>query len=224
LATKIIAISQQTKADLEKYFHIPAARIAVILMSRPFQVADPKPGRLHLPDNFLLVVGRIEPRKNPLNIIRAFSKMTGVYPDLHLVFAGPATGARAVRDLAKRYGLTQRIHLLGFVSDPDLHALYHRARLLLFPSLYEGFGLPILEAFAYDLPVVTSDLGALKEVAGEAAVLVDPTSPDSIAVGVRQLLDNADARAHYVAMGSKRLEDFSWEHSAKQLLNLINLL
>jgi glycosyltransferase involved in cell wall biosynthesis len=224
LATKIIAISQQTKSDLERYFQTPAEQIVIVPMAQPFLAESTFPLKYPIPDKFILVVGRIESRKNPFNIVYAFAELAHAHPDLHLVFAGPPTHGHAVKKLAKRYGVDGRVHLFGFVSDFGLVKLYRRAQVLLFPSLYEGFGIPILEGFVHETPVVTSNTGALKEVAGDAAVLVDPTSPASIAGGVRRLLDNPETRAHYVAMGNKRSQDFSWDKSAEKLLTLINSL
>ncbi len=223
-ATKIIAVSQQTKTDLIKYFRTPLDQVTVIYNALPRPDESISPDRPRLPEEFILVVGRVEPRKNPLNTIHAFAEVARAHPALQLVFAGPAGASEPVRDLAQEYGLADRVLFLGFVSAGELENLYRRAKLLLFPSLYEGFGLPILEAFAHDLPVVTSNLGALREIAGEAAELIEPTSPSNIADGVRRLLDNPDAKAQYVAMGRERLRDFSWNRSARQLLDLINSL
>ena len=223
-ATKIIAVSQQTKLDLEHYFNTPVNQIEVVYNAVPSTIDSLEPVHLPIPDEFILVVGGIEPRKNPFNIIHAFAELVASYPNLHLVFAGPTNLGEPVKDLTREYGLSDQVHLLGFVSEMGLNTLYQRAKLLLFPSLYEGFGLPILEAFAHDLPVVTSNSGALKEIAGEAGVLVEPTSPSQIANGIRQILDNSSARAHYVAAGRRRLADFSWEKSARRLKDIITSL
>jgi len=223
-ATKIIAITASTKKDLRRYFSVPESQIDVVPMARP--IGDLS-GTKSLPKwkNYILVVGRVESKKNSLNIVKTFGILSTKYPDLHLVFAGPAGyGFDKVRKWVSDFNAKDKIHFLGFVSDEELNSLYHYAKLLLFPSLYEGFGMTILEGFAAGIPVVTSNIGAMKEVAGGAAMLVNPHELDSIVIGVDKLLSNEDTRQKYIEAGKKRLRDFSWESSATKIRDIINNL
>lgn len=229
-ATGVITVSRQTKQDLIRYFNVAPDKIKIVYCALPHthQQAsqDEIRHRYSLPNRFLLVVGRIEPRKNPLNIVRAFGSIARRNPDMHLVFVGPAQTSHHHRviSLVNKLKLNDRIHFLGFVPIDDLFTTYQMADVLLFPSLYEGFGIPILEAWAARTPVVTSDIGAMKEVAESGAILVDPFRPEDIANKVQQALDDSALRSKYIQAGLDRLQDFSWTHSAKKLKNILESL
>ncbi|RLC37862.1 hypothetical protein DRH29_00395 [candidate division Kazan bacterium] len=224
LATRIITITQNTKEDLRRYFNMPASQIDIVPMARPTQAAS----AAKLPPkwkNYILAVGRVEHKKNSLNIVKAFEKLSAKYSNLHLVFAGPAGyGFGEIKKRIDNSSQSHNIHLLGFVSGEELNSLYRNAKLLLTPSLYEGFGLTILEGFAADIPVVTSDIGAMKEVAGNAAVLVNPHDAESIMSGVDRLLSGEAARRRCISAGRERLRDFSWEKSASKIRDIISSL
>lgn len=223
-ATKIIAITESTKADIERYFNVSESMIEVVPIARPRgHQAETK----SIPkwENYILAVGRVEHKKNSLNIVKSFSALLTKYPDLHLVFAGPAGyGFKTIKKYVENSNIQNHIHFLGFVSNEELGGLYHHAKLLLFPSLYEGFGMTILEGFVASIPVVTSNLGAMKEVAGNAAMLVDPHNIDDMMMGVDKLLSDEAMRQKYIEAGRIRLQDFSWEKSANQIKNIINNL
>ncbi len=228
-ATSIMTVSRQTKQDLVHYFDASLDQIKVIYCALPYthQQANPQDikHKYNLPDTFLLSVGRIEPRKNPTNIILAFKMIAPEFPDLHLVFVGPPTSyLRKVQSLIDRSGLHSRVHLLGFVPLDDLFTIYQMAQVLVFPSLYEGFGIPILESWAARTPVVTSNVGATKEVAEDAAALVDPSSPRDIAEKIKNLLKDETIRAKYIQAGTSRLQHFSWKHSAGRLKDILENL
>jgi len=229
-ATCAMTVSRQTKQDIIRYFGASPDKVKVVYCALPHTHKQASPDeirrRYSLPDKFLLTVGRIEPRKNSLNIVRAFSEVADEIPDVHLVFVGPTTGRylRRVRLLVDRLGLHSRVHFLGFIPLDDLFTMYQMAEVFVFPSLYEGFGIPILEAWAARTPVITSNAGATKEVAEDAAMLVNPMSVADIANKINILLKDESARAKYIQAGTSRLQQFSWKHSASKLKNILENL
>ncbi len=229
-ATCAMTVSRQTKQDLIRYFGASPDRVKVVYCALPYTHKQASPGdirhRYHLPARFLLTVGRIEPRKNSANIVKAFAEVAQEMSDLHLVFVGPVKGKhpRRVQLLIDRLGLHSRVHFLGFVPLDDLFTMYQMAEVLVFPSLYEGFGIPILEAWAARTPVLTSNTGATKEVAEDAAILVNPLSISDIAEKIKILLQDELVRAKYIQAGTSRLQQFSWRHSASKLKNILENL
>lgn len=164
-------------------------------------------GKYQIEGKFLLAVG-INPRKNTEKVIEAF-EILKKEANLKLVIIGEQISLK----IPKR----QNVRLVGYVSEAEKPAFYSAAEVLVYPSLYEGFGLPILEAFACKTPVVTSNIGSLKEVAGEAAVLVNPRSIDSIVDGIEKSLKSSE---NYIKKGVKRVKKFSWEKAAKDTLKI----
>jgi glycosyltransferase involved in cell wall biosynthesis len=161
----------------------------------------------------VLFVGGIQPRKDPLAAIEALALLQG---DLSLVVVGAEKrGGDEVRRTVSRLGLEQRVDLAGHVEHDELAALYRGAACLVFPSRYEGFGLPVLEAMASGTPVVAAAAGAVPEVAGDAAILVEPGEPASIAAGIRLALTQREC---LVAAGLKRAAQFSWTETARRTL------
>ncbi len=171
------------------------------------QIAEVR-ARLVLPDEFVLWVGTIEPRKNLRNLVTAMTRV----PDVALVIAGP--DGWVVDDVDLLAPLGSRAVRVGRVSEADLSALYAAASVFVLPSLAEGFGLPVLEAMAQGTPVVTSAGTATEEVAGGAAVLVDPRDPDAIAAGVRSILDDASLAGRLAAAGPRRARERTWKATA----------
>lgn len=172
---------------------------------------------------FVLTVGDLQPRKNHANLIRAFQQLVRAYPQLphHLVIVGkPTWHAEAIRNVARKSGVADRIHFTGFVSDADLVKLYGACDLFVYPSFYEGFGLPILEAMACGRAVACSNTSAMPEVADSAALLFDPRSVDDILLTMRDLLLNPELRARMERLGAQRAPMFSWEKSAARTLDL----
>lgn len=222
-AAAVITDSAATKKDIIELLKIPAEKIHAIHLaaSESFTNFSKQPEKIvrreidrvqekyRLPHAYLLSVGTREPRKNLSRVIDAFK---AVDQNLHLVIAGKYGWGK---DVAVSPSLKDRIHVLGFVSDQDLPALYAGAKALVYPSLYEGFGLPVIEAMSVGCPVVTSDRGSLKEVAGNAAIIVNPESPNSIFEGILQALSQSkDLKAR----GLKRSQEFSWEKTARDTL------
>jgi glycosyltransferase involved in cell wall biosynthesis len=168
---------------------------------------------------FFLGIGTLQPRKNYQRLIQAFSNIKNQISNTKLVIVG---GKGWMYDdifsQVKRLGLEDHVLFPGFVDDDDLPALYSAAEALAYPSIYEGFGLPLLEAMACGTPVVTSVTSSLPELAGDAALLVEPTDIDALATAMRRLLQDADLRRRLVAAGFEQIRKFTWEKAAAQLL------
>ncbi len=213
---KIIAISHATKTDLLDYFDIAPDRVEVVYegptLSPPASqsptITESLLRRLGIEKPFFLVPGSGHPRKNIKRILQAFTQ----FSDYHLTIIGRPSSEEILlsRNLSN-------VTYTGFIPDVDLPYLYSEAELVLYPSLYEGFGLPILDAFVCSTPVVTSNVSSLPEVAGNAAILVDPTSVESIIEGIKKALNNPDT---LIQLGNNQLKNFSWEKAAKETYNV----
>jgi len=201
---RIIAVSEFTAGQVVEYLGYPRAKIRVVPhgVVMPAAVAAVE-GR----EKIVLTVGAVQKRKNTRRLIEAFRVMGGGW---QLWIAGSA-GFEAEEMLA---GKPANVKVLGYVTDEELAGLYQRAAVFAFPSLDEGFGIPVLEAMANGLPVLTSTSSALPEVAGEAAVLVDPYSVEAIAEGLRGILD-MEVRREMARVGLERARGFSWDESAR---------
>lgn len=220
----IIAVSRATKNDVIKYLNIPAERIHVVHEALPDEVVlvnkhltearyEQLKIELQLTKPYILFVGTREPRKNLSRLIAAWQSLK--LPELELLIAG-SVGWDKTDDLAKIPGL----RFLDRVSDEALSVLYGEAAVFAFPSLYEGFGLPILEAFHHGTPVVTSNTSSMPEVAGNAAELVDPLSEESIAKGLRKILDeNISDQQKRLQKMIIRSQMFSWNRVADQTID-----
>jgi glycosyltransferase involved in cell wall biosynthesis len=179
--------------------------------------------RLSIRGPFIMSVGDLQPRKNHIGLIRAFARLVGAYPQLkhNLVLAGkPTWFADRVREAARASGVADRIQFFGFVSDDDLLQLYNACELLVFPSFYEGFGLPALEAMACGRSVVCSNTTALPEVVDGAAILFDPYRVDEIARAIADLLLDGQLRSRMERLGLQRAAHFSWQKTAEKTLEV----
>jgi glycosyltransferase involved in cell wall biosynthesis len=182
-------------------------------------------GRFDLHAPFILTVGDLQPRKNHIGLIRAFAKLVNAFPQLkqELVLAGKDTwfGDR-VRQAAAESGVGDRVRFLGFVTDRELLQLYNACDVFAFPSWYEGFGLPALEAMACGRAVVCSNRSALPEVVDGAALLFDPDAPDQIVRALADLLRDAELRARMERLGLQRSAYFSWQETARRMLGVFH--
>jgi glycosyltransferase involved in cell wall biosynthesis len=227
LASRVMVPSRATADEVMALTHYPANRIDVVpLAARPDarpaeadQVARTLEGLGLVRNRYILALGTIEPRKNHLRLIGAFESLVkrhAIADDIQLVLAGGlGWGHRSVTQAIEESPTKDRIRLLGYVSEIDLPPLLTGAVVVPYVSLYEGFGLPVLEAMACGAPVVTSSVSSMPEVAGDAAVLVDPYDIEAIADAIQQTmsLDQA-ARAQAIRAGSAQAESFSWSKVA----------
>ena len=170
--------------------------------------------------HLILSVGVIQTRKNTLNMLRALEALPGQY---RLILAGgDGHGSEIVHDYIRREGLGSRVQVRGYVTPGDLQILYQAASVMLFPSLEEGFGLPVLEAMATGLPVVASQTASLPEVGGEAALYVDPHDTGDIAEKVRRAVEDVELRKKMIEQGLARAREFSWQRVAQATLQVYN--
>ncbi len=232
-AHRLIAVSESTKRDLLEFFpELPEERIRVIHHGFDAHFFGVRLSASELTEmleryrltakQYLLYVGALQPRKNLVRLIQAFEIMKRTCPDAKLVLAGEAAWL-AQEILATREGSQYRddIILTGRVGFADLRALYQGARAFAFPSLYEGFGIPLLEAFASGIPVLTADNSSLREVAGDGALYCDALSVEDIAGKLVQLWSDESIRARLVQEGDVRLSRYSWDRCAEETLRFI---
>lgn len=215
IARRILADSLATRQDLINAYQVPGARVDVVYPGRDEGLTrvDPGPVRARhgLRGPYLLHVGTLQPRKNLVRLIEAHARLRVRRPELELVLAGaPGWMADPILQAARADG----VRVLGAVLDDDLAGLYSGAEAFVFPSLYEGFGFPVLEAQACDTPVICSRTSSLPEVAGEGAVLIDPQDVRALADGVEAVLDQPELRRRLVDAGRVNIARFSWVDSA----------
>jgi len=229
LARKIITPTESVKREVCEHLRVKANKV-IAIPSAARQSFRPVPSeqtvetrkRLAIEDDFLLFVGTLEPRKNLLTLLKAFDQIvrqTSLRPQL--VIAG---GEGWLMDetflFIKDSGIGDRLRLTGYLGDDELRALYSACRIFIYPSLYEGFGLPPLEAMACGAPVIAGRVPALREVLGNAARLVDPLSVEALAGSIVDLIENDEERRRLASSGPQHAARFSWEQTARLTLNV----
>ena len=231
MAARVLTVTEFSKRSIQAAYGVPEEKIAVLPngVSGDFRpIAREVAQRLVRPSlgfeaPFVLTVGDLQPRKNHLGLIRAFEQMIAAHPQLphHLVVVGKDTWhSAAVRSAAQRSSVASRIHFTGFVADQELRHLYSACDLFVYPSFYEGFGLPILEAMASARAVACSNTSGMPEVADSAALLFDPHSESDMVLAMRDLLLNPDLRLRMERLGVQRAALFSWDRTAAKTLDL----
>lgn len=227
-ADQILAVSENTKKDLIKRFPIADGKTSVIYCAAG-EIYQPVPKesltnfiqQTNLPKNFFLAVGTIQPRKNYLNLVRAFAKIHPHHPNIHLlIVGGEGWQYEEVYAEIMRHNLNHHIHALGYLSDTGIRNLYNLSLALVFPSFYEGFGIPPLEAMMCGCPVISSSTSSLPEVVGDSAILVDPTSVKEIVDGMAKILHDKNLRDELKEKGLKQATKFGWDKSAAKLLEI----
>lgn len=229
-AARVLTPSVFSKHAIIKAYGVPEEKISVVhnAVSNAFRPIHRETaaawvlGKYGISAPFILTVGDIQPRKNPLGLIRAFEDLIAAEPWLphHLVFVGKETWySPVVRKAAIRSRAGSRIHFTGWVGDDELRQFYGACDLFVFPSFYEGFGLPILEAMACGRAVVCSDTSAMPEVAEKAALRFDPHSVSAIAETMREVLGNEQRRLHFERAGIQRAAAFTWSRAAEKTLD-----
>lgn len=230
-ATAIITVSQSAKSDIVRLYGLPPERVHVV-----YEAAAPSfrpiDDRRHLErvrrqyglaDRFILYVGTIEPRKNLPKLIEGFAKRRGDLPH-QLVCVGPYGWlCRDIEERLERLQVEDAIRFTGYVPFADLPALYNLAEMFVFPSLYEGFGLPVIEAMACGTPVITGRVPALSEVAGGASEQVDPLDADALGAAMVRLAHNRTRRDQLSDLGLWRARSFTWERAARETLEVYRL-
>lgn len=217
-AAKIITISEFSKRAIINAYHIPETKVVVaypgFVMSNSSTISA-------VPNRYILSVGTIQPRKNFVRLIEAL----GLLPDkeISLVIVGKKGWLYdEILSAPKKYGLEKRVQFLDFVPDEQLPALYKNAACFALPSLYEGFGLTVLEAMSHDIPVVVSKTSSLPEIAGDAGIYVDPEDTKSIAAGLTQAItEKGTTRSDRVKSGKDRVKDFTWDKAAEKVMAVL---
>lgn len=229
-ARHVLVVSDNTKQDLRKRFDYPEKKITETpcAASELFFKPAPPPQELekfrtemNLPEKFLLSVGTLEPRKNFPVLIKSFVNFKKWHPEFKLVIVGKKGWKYGkIEETLKEYNIEKEVIFPGYLKNEDLKKMYHLAQTFIFPSLYEGFGIPPLEAMACGCPVVSSSAASMPEVVGEAGILVDPKNAYKMADAVSSLTDNEDVRTMLRERGYQQAKKFSWQESAKKTLEI----
>ena len=231
-SARIVAVSENTKRDIIKYYKVRPEKVVVVPNAVDETLYTPQPKtavtalsqRLGLPPNYILFVSTLEPRKNVAGLVQAYRMLPG---DLKKRFGLVLAGGRGWKDdqirseIAAARAAGEQIITPGYVADADLPALYFGASLFAYPSFYEGFGIPPLEAMACGVPVVTSNSSSLPEVVGDAAITVAPADSAAITEGMRRVLQDPKLAEELRGRGLKQARKFSWRDSAERLLKII---
>ncbi|MCA9374098.1 glycosyltransferase family 4 protein [Candidatus Peregrinibacteria bacterium] len=232
-AEKVFVVSENTKKDLLDKFDYPSSEI----IETPCAPADfyreavsdeellKFKEQKKLPDNFILAVGTLEPRKNFATLIKGFVTFKKRHPDFKLVIVGKQGWKfKQIEESLEKYNMKEEVIFPGYIEGESLHKMYKLARAFVFPSLYEGFGIPPLEAMASGCPVVSSNVASLPEVVGDAGLLIDPKNSYKMAEAVADLIDHDNVRIMMIERGLRQAEKFTWQKTAQIALETFNSL
>lgn len=230
-AEKVFVVSENTKKDLLEHFDYPASEIHETPCApsdffreavREEELQKFKDSQ-KLPEKFILAVGTLEPRKNFATLIKGFVNFKKRHPDYKLVIVGKKGWKfKQIEESLEKYNMKEEVIFPGYIKGEDLHKMYQLAQVFVFPSLYEGFGIPPLEAMASGCPVVSSNVASLPEVVGDAGLLIDPNNSYKMAEAVADLIDRDNVRATMIERGFKQAEKFTWKRSARIVLDIFN--
>jgi glycosyltransferase involved in cell wall biosynthesis len=232
-ADAFIAVSHAVKKDVVEHTGIAADKVVPIhngfdpTVFQPVRDAERLQqlrDKYRLPQKFILWVGQIESRKNVARLLQAFAQIKNEIPHALVIAGAQRWSTRTELEVIAELGIADRVLFPGWIEHTDLPGVYTLAELFSFPSLYEGFGIPLIEAMACGCPIVTADTCAPPEVTDGAAVLVNPLSVDAIAEGMRKVIFDAGLRSTLIARGLQRAADFGWEKCAAQVLALFDCL
>lgn len=235
-ADKIITVSETSKKDIVRIYGLPEEKVAAIYngVGDNFKSYVNSAGeeervkkKYNLPDNFILYLGTLQPRKNVPSLLEAFYLWDKEYAgQARLVIGGGKSYNydNRIDGLINEHNLKNKITLTGYIEDSDLPAIYKLAKAFVFPSLYEGFGIPVIEAMAVGTPVIVSDQSCLPEVAGEAGLVVDPGDKKKFAEAIHRIMTDEKLRGELAGKGRERAAEFNWEETAKKTLKIYTTL
>ena len=230
-AAMVFVVSENTQNDLMRLFKYPKSSIVEVpcaphsLYYDELAPADTAKvlKKYHLPEKFILGVGTLEPRKNFSTLIKSFVLVKRKFPEYKLVIVGkPGWKHQDLPREVKKYGLQNDVIFTGYMKDTDLHHVYQSAEVFVFPSLYEGFGIPPLEAMASGCPVIASNTASLPEVIADAGLLIEPKNSVKIADAIVSLIESPQLRSTLLEKGYHRSKRFTWQESAQIVLNAIS--
>jgi glycosyltransferase involved in cell wall biosynthesis len=233
IADKIITISQTTKDDLIKFYGAKEDKIKVIYLGHEAPISKKEnfqdvkweviSEKFKIDKPFLLYIGRIEKKKNIANLVKSFYEVLATGADLQLVLAGSQNkDYEEVNELVARYNLQERVIFTGYVKEEEKDYLLHNAELFIFLSKYEGFGIPMLEAFYAGLPIIASDIPVFQELYSDAAILVNPNKTDEISLAITKVLKDKRKRERMIEKGKELVAEFTWERCARETLEVLN--
>lgn len=233
-AKKVIAVSESGEEDIQKILGLKKSKIATIQEAYDKEAFFPKSpqttdkdkvvlANYNLTPHYLLFIGTLEPRKNVIGLLTAYSQLSNELRHAYPLVIGGKKGwfYEEIFAKVKELNLTENVQFLGRVPDEYLPALYRNAKIFIFPSFYEGFGLPPLEAIACGTPAITSNISSLPEAVGEAGVLINPRKPEEITQTISELLTNASRYNTLVSHSNAQAAKFDWEHAAKETLEVL---
>ncbi len=228
-AKHIIAVSKSTKKDLMKEYNLPEEKIQVIYNGFEKETSNLQPHTLNIlqtheleKEKYVLYVGTIQPRKNIRFLIQAFKKFHDKSPEYKLVLTGKKGWLyEQIYEEVDKQNLQDSVIFTGYIPDEDVIELYKNAFCFVFPSLYEGFGIPLLEAMSYNCPVISSFAASLAEVGGDACMYFDPKTDRDLIDDLLSLKDNPKLRNELIEKGQERIKNFSWQKCAEETLEAI---
>lgn len=229
-ASHIITVSEFMKREILNLLHLPSDKVTAIHLApssnfypRSSLTVEKVMEKYSIRNPFIIAVGSIDPRKNLRLILHALDIIN--HNNLMLALVGwKGWGYEEFKEILSRINSKERVRFLGYIPDDDLAALYSGSHCLVYPSLYEGFGLPVIEAMACGCPVICSNTSSLPEVAGEAAIFINPHNPEELADAIMLLLENESQRQQLIHLGFYRASKFSWEKTAEDTVKLFRSL
>ncbi len=221
----VIAISNYTKKTILEKYNIDPDKISTVYLDAVKLKESINTDNIELPKQFLLYPAALWPHKNHKILIEALNDLKAKFPNLHIVFTG-VTKKKKLREeidsLIKKYNLSNKIHFLGFVSDETLSYIYKKASALVFPSSFEGFGIPLIEAFRYELPVIAARNSSITEMVGDAGLLFETNNIKECKQHIEDVLTDENLRHELIDKGLNRAKDFSWMNTAEETLGVFD--
>jgi glycosyltransferase involved in cell wall biosynthesis len=228
-AVALIADSESTRQDAIRLVGLPPEKIFTVRLGvtqefrhvqDPF-ILDQARQKYHLPQHFLLFVGMLEPRKNLPSLLQAYASIASQVQDYQMVIVGrKGWMAEDIQDHARKLGISNRVHFTGYVEQEDLPLIYNMAQVFIYPSVYEGFGLPVLESMACGTPVITYNVSSMPEIVGDSGVLLSQYDTGTLAEALLELINHPDKRQHLSTNGLKRASIFTWDQTAEKTIEI----